>query len=148
MKARFVYKSLDFERGMNPKQSLGIGNEVYTWENIRPGNVIMTKNDKNLSISQYDNLSVSGSKHDIMPGKKYIIINSLEHTKHYYKGHQFAKYAWDLRYTSTYDLTGEDLSPGRKESSRSVHCQLSTLHHYFRILQPWEIEKILIEENK
>ena len=31
MKARFVFENIEFERGMDPKEALGIGSENYIW---------------------------------------------------------------------------------------------------------------------
>jgi hypothetical protein len=51
MRALTVYESIRFERGKDPKQSMGIGN---SFENIRKGSVIKLLKDDGLEVENVE----------------------------------------------------------------------------------------------
>ena len=42
MKAKFIYETLNFERGLDPKKAMGIGSD-YFWDNMKVGDVLECK---------------------------------------------------------------------------------------------------------
>ncbi len=66
-------ESIDFERGLDPKQAMGIG--ISTWENLKPGDVLKAK--IGIGIESSGRLNNS-SNYDRIPFGWYILVDHIK----------------------------------------------------------------------
>ena len=73
MKALFVYESLDFERGGDPKKALGIGKSY--WEKLDKGSILLIT--KRMGLTSSGRITSGNSYENILPPSVVILSGPI-----------------------------------------------------------------------